>query len=110
MKNNYLIFDVTCPKCGNKLNWVSYDYGTRWICSKCIEDKSDILHCEKGCKVKAVNFNCGYPTDKEKSSKYLKKDKVYTVEFISVGAYSSKIYLREFPGIEFNTVHFVRCK
>ena len=33
-----------CPKCGKVLDGTSFDYGTKWLCSKCAQDKTDVLH------------------------------------------------------------------
>ena len=66
-----------CPKCGKLLDGITLDYRLEWLCSKCAEDQSDVLHCECGCKVKAVDLD-------------------------------ASIRLKEFPGKEFNTVHFIR--
>ena len=51
--------EFRCPKCGKLLDSITLDYRLKWLCSKCAEDQSDVLHCERGCKVKAVDLWIG---------------------------------------------------
>lgn len=88
--------EFRCPKCGKLLDSITLDYRLKWLCSKCTEDQSDVLHCERGCKVKAVDLDAGLSCDSKE------------VEKIHVGGWCSSIRLKEFPGKEFNTVHFIR--
>ena len=99
-----------CPKCGKVLDGTSFDYGTKWLCSKCAQDKTDVLHCERGSKVVAVDLDAGMKGDSELATKLLTKGHVYEVESLSVGSWCSSIWLKEFPGQKFNTVHFKRCE
>lgn len=48
----------------------------------------------------------GYDSDKAHAAKYIKPHVCYTVEQTVVHSWSSEVYLKEFPGISFNTVHF----
>ena len=48
----------------------------------------------------------GYSGDKEQVKKLLSKSKVYTVEGTEVGGGSTRVFLKEFPGIPFNSVNF----
>ena len=101
--------ELKCKKCGKVIDSVTLKYGGNWICSKCADDKKSVLFCERGCKVKAVNLDWGNKSDSEHAHKFLQKDKVYEVESVEVGSYTSDIYLKEFPNEKFNTVHFIRC-
>lgn len=72
------------------------------------EDQSDVLHCERGRKVKAVDLDAGLSCDSKQAHELLTEGQVYEVEKIHVGGWCSSIRLKEFPGKEFNTVHFIR--
>lgn len=100
--------EFRCPKCGKLLDSITLDYRLKWLCSKCAEDQSDVLHCERGCKVKAVNLDAGLSCDSKQAHELLTEGQVYEVEKIHVGGWCSSIRLKEFPGKEFNTVHFIR--
>lgn len=100
--------EFRCPKCGKLLDGITLDYRLEWLCSKCTEDQSDVLHCERGCKVKAVDLDAGLSCDSKQAHELLTEGQVYEVEKIHVGGRCSSIRLKEFPGKEFNTVHFIR--
>lgn len=97
-----------CPKCGKLLDGITLDYQFGWLCSKCVEDQSDVLHCERGCKVKAVDLDAGWSYDSKQAHELLTEGQVYEVESVRVGGCCSSIWLKEFPGKRFNTVHFIR--
>ena len=103
---------ICCPKCGKVLNGVTLLYRPLygWLCGKCASNQKEVLHCEHGSKVKAINLNAGWSGDQEKAHNLLTKDAIYEVESIEIGSWSSVIYLKEFPGERFNTVHFERCE
>lgn len=103
-------FELRCPKCGKLLNGVSFGYGHEWLCSECAEDKADVLHCERGCKVRAVDLDAGMPGDSKKAKELLVEGQVYEVESLEVGSWISNLCLKEFPGVRFNTVQFERCE
>lgn len=98
----------TCPKCGKILNGVTLDYLPKWPCSRCAEDQSDVLHCERGCKVQAVDLDAGMESDSKQAHELLTVGQVYEVESLHIGGWVSSIQLKEFPGQKFNTVHFQR--
>lgn len=104
------ILKFICSKCGKELDGVVLDYKTRWLCSNCADDKSEVLHCERGSKVKAVNLDAGWDSDSQQAHKLLSPGQVYEVESLRVGGRYSTIQLKEFPGVNFNSVHFVRCQ
>lgn len=99
-----------CPICGKVLDGIILGYSQQWLCSKCAKDQSDVLHCERGTKVKAVNLDAGWACDQERAHKFLTEGEVYEVECLEVGDWQSTIHLRDFPGERFNTVHFKRCE
>lgn len=102
--------EFRCPKCGKQLNGTTLDYKLQWTCSECTDDKTDVLHCEKGCKVRAVRLNVGMSGDSKQAHEFLKEGQVYEVGSLNVGGWISHIVLKEFPGQRFNTVHFDRCE
>lgn len=106
----YEFLDSKCPKCGKALKGVLLEYNKKWLCSECVEDKSDTLHCERGSKVIAVCLDNGYTCDSEQAHKFLVEGKIYEVDRIDIGRSNSKIWLKEFPNQAFNTVHFKRIE
>ena len=52
----------------------------------------------------SVDVSC----DSKQAHELLTEGQVYEVEKIHVGGWCSSIRLKEFPGKEFNTVHFIR--
>jgi hypothetical protein len=48
----------------------------------------------------------GYDSDEELAKKHLKIGGIYTVESTVVENYSTTVYLKEFPTIDFNSVNF----
>lgn len=98
----------TCPNCGKSLDGITFDYGIRWECSKCATDQTDVLHCERGCKVQAVDLDAGMWGDSKQAHKFLTEGQIYEVESLHVGGWISSIQLKEFPYERFNTVHFKR--
>lgn len=101
--------EFRCPQCGKLLDGVKLDYSFNWLCSECVKDKTDVLHCERGCKVRAVRLDAGMTGDSKQAHKFLTEGQVYEVESVHVGGWISHITLKEFPGQRFNTVHFDRC-
>ncbi len=99
-----------CNVCGRNLIGLTFNYGTRWTCSDCIVDKTDVLHCETGCKVKAIRLNAGYNSDIEDAKKYLIQDGIYTVESVEVDSWNSHVILQGVKNIHFNSAHFTRVE
>lgn len=68
------------------------------------------IYSPKGTKVEGIFVNGelwnGYEIDKENASKYIKENIIYTVDHIDVDRSHSDVFLEEFPGIAFNSVHF----
>lgn len=48
----------------------------------------------------------GHEFDRETSQKHLTVGSIYTIEQTEVYDYNTDIYLKEFPGIRFNSVQF----
>lgn len=71
------------------------------------EPKMD-LYANEGYKVTVTkkSINYGYDYDKEKANKHLKAGEIYTVERTEVGGWHTDVFLKEIPGICFNSVHF----
>lgn len=100
--------EFRCPKCGKVLSGVTLDYFGKWLCSKCATNQTDVLHCERGCKVQAVDLDAGMENDSKQAHKLLTEGRIYEVESLNVGGWISSICLKEFQGKKFNTVHFKR--
>jgi len=48
----------------------------------------------------------GYESEKHRAMKYLESGKTYTVLYTEANSWNTDVYLKEFPGIPFNIVHF----
>lgn len=99
-----------CPTCGKVLDGIILYYSQQWPCSKCAKDQTDVLHCERSSKIKATDLDAGWVCDQERAHKLLTEGEIYEVEHLEVNGWHSTIYLKEFPGERFNTVHFERCE
>lgn len=66
----------------------------------------DIYETKQGDKVKCTEPEWGWPHHKEEALAHLTKGKVYTVSEIEIRSYHTKVYLKEYPGKEFNSVQF----
>jgi hypothetical protein len=64
----------------------------------------------KGTKVKFAYENAGTNWDIENVKKYLTLGDIYTVAFTEVHSWHTKVFLKEFRGIEFNSVQFAPVK
>lgn len=64
------------------------------------------IDAQKGTKVVFMYPNNGYSHDQEIARKHLEKGKEYTVAQVDVGRYETDVYLKEVPGIVFNSVMF----
>ena len=64
------------------------------------------IHSPRGTKVVYVRPNAGYDAERERAQRYLTLGQTYTVEFTKVHSSSTDVYLQEFPGVFFNSVHF----
>lgn len=66
------------------------------------------IYAKKGTKVMYTGKG-GYDSHKMHADMFLKVGSVYTVEFTEVGGWHTDVYLKEFPGEGFNSVHFIEC-
>ena len=64
------------------------------------------IFAEEGHKVIAVELINGYQQHAALAKSYLVKGEVYTVERTEVNAWHTEVFLKEIPGIAFNSVHF----
>lgn len=68
------------------------------------------IYAKEGDKVKPVfkdgKLQHGHDWQKKVAMEYLKEGQIYTVEKTKVEDWSTDVYLKEFPGIPFNSVHF----
>lgn len=67
------------------------------------------LECKPGTKIRYTGKN-GWDFDQIESRKRLEVGREYTVSSIDIGSWKSWVYLVEYPGYGFNTVHFVEVK
>lgn len=99
---------MKCSKCGKDLIGLAVDYVRTWDCSKCVPDKKDVLHCERGCKVIVKTLDAGYNNEQEDARRLFSVGDIFTVRNVNVGGWSSEFELKEFPQERFNTVFFER--
>lgn len=65
------------------------------------------IYAYPGSKVIMDSPNAGHPADQDIVRQHgLAVGAVYTVERTIVGDFYTSVFLREFPGIAFNSVHF----
>lgn len=64
------------------------------------------IYAKEGHKVVTEHLDWGYNLDSEKANKFLVKGQVYTIEYTDVHSWNTDVYLKEFPNISFNSVHF----
>lgn len=48
----------------------------------------------------------GYEFEKETAMNYLKEGEIYKIDYTEIHSFSTDVFLKEFPGISFNSVHF----
>jgi len=59
----------------------------------------------RGVYVRFLNEN-GYENERAKAAEVLGFNQAYQIESVSVGSFSSTIFLKDFPGQPFNSVMF----
>jgi hypothetical protein len=69
------------------------------------------IYSPEGTKVIALfdndgNLMNGHDSEKEAASQHLEPNKVYTVDKTEVHSWYTKVYLKDFPNVSFNSVHF----
>lgn len=65
------------------------------------------IYTKKGTMVQFRHPDAGYNSHQETAKKYLKVMKSYTIESTDISSGHTNVYLKEFPGIGFNSVHFI---
>ncbi len=55
---------------------------------------------------KAGKIQHGTTFDKEQAQKHFVTGKVYTVDHTDIHSYHTNVYLKDFPDVNFNSVHF----
>jgi hypothetical protein len=69
------------------------------------------IYAKKGTKVIPIfengNIAGGYDSDKKYAMEFLKEGEFYTVDYTEVSSWHTDVFLEEFPGKKFNSVHFV---
>jgi hypothetical protein len=73
---------------------------------KIIELGSMDIYAKEGHKVIFSNPDNGHESDRELCKKFLSFYGIYTIDHTCVDKYSTEVYLKEFPGIAFNSVMF----
>lgn len=73
--------------------------GERW-------EKLRYLYSPEDLPVRFVRPENGYDNDQERARRYLQAGNVYTIDRAEIGGSWSFFYLKEFPGVAFNTVQF----
>jgi hypothetical protein len=92
-----------------KLEKISYDKPGEPTVNKMKTSILRVLETWRGDKVKHVNTGNGTDVDQEMAFRLLTPGKVYTVDRVSVKDCSSSIWLKEIPGVPFNTLLFTAC-
>lgn len=64
------------------------------------------IYAKGGSKVRFAHPNDGHAHNRELAKKHLEVNKVYTVNYTDVSDWHTDVYLREIPGIAFNSVLF----
>ena len=64
------------------------------------------IYALKGHKVKVSNLSGGYEYHREVANKHLTIGNHYTIEKTDVDSWNTDVYLKEIPGIAFNSVYF----
>lgn len=97
---------MKCEICGKELVGVYSDYNFyNRKYSKCYKG-NDVLYAENGNEVVVKSVTNGLRVDRETAQRYFSVGDVYTVDSLEIGRNSSRLTLKEFPNVRFNTVHF----
>jgi hypothetical protein len=64
------------------------------------------IYAKRGDKVAFTKPRAGYDADISRAAERLEIGKIYTVERVIIGGFSSKVVLKEVSGVKFNTVQF----
>lgn len=72
------------------------------------DDTMDI-NAPAGTKIVFTGKN-GWESEKQEALKRLKVGETYTVISTDIGGWKTYVYIEEYPGYGFNSVHFVKAK
>lgn len=64
------------------------------------------IDAPEGTKVAYLNKEAGYPYDQEEARRHLTLEGIYTVERTVIHNFTTDVYLKELPGLFFNSVLF----
>lgn len=64
------------------------------------------IDAPEGTKVRWAFHEAGYPNDQVHAAKHLKFSNTYTVDETVIHTWSTDVYLKEVPGVAFNSVIF----
>ena len=64
------------------------------------------IRAQSGDLVRYINFNAGKLSDLMECDRFLYRGGVYTVDHTEVRRFGSSVYLKDVPGVPFNTVMF----
>lgn len=64
------------------------------------------IYAQPGSKIIFANPDNGYRYHQEQCAKHLREGGIYTVSRTDVGSCSTDVYIKEAPGIPFNSVMF----
>ena len=65
-----------------------------------------MIPANEGKRVVFAYPNAGYTHDQETAERHLTLGETYTIESTYVGGWQTDFYLKEVPGVAFNSVHF----
>lgn len=68
------------------------------------------IYSSSGTKVEFAYPDAGYPEHQKMATKHLILGAQYTIDRTEVESWNTKVYLKEFPDIAFNSVHFKRLE
>ena len=69
-------------------------------------DSMNIDEAKEGNLVKFSYPKNGYEHHQEKAAQYLTAGEVYTIYEVVIDSWHTDVYLKEFPGVAFNSVMF----
>lgn len=71
-----------------------------------LTDDTMNIHAKPGDRVVFAFPNNGYPADGRRAAEHLTLGRAYTVERCNIHDFSTSVWLREVPGVSFNSVMF----
>ncbi len=102
---------IKCPVCMAEIRVP----GTKFLHYDKPQVQSDVLNpwAQPGTKVRPIYQDGqplhGYEADRRKVAQWLKEDGVYTIDRTEVDRFHTDVYLKEVPGVRFNSVCFTEA-